>query len=1144
MEPVHSSKKAYPFRTAITASLAAITVDKENTEPYNNFKAPLSTSAKRYALGKGDEFPTDRRPQQRDLSEAEFSVIKAWFEASGIHIGAVAATEEQQYRAMRLLYTWRDCFALTVKDIKPTDLIEHSIDLVLDAKPVKGTLPKYTAQEREFANRIFPELEDAGIIVRRSSPWGARSKFPPKKKGSPILRVVHNFIPINRYTIKSAYPMHRLEEVLDTLIKDRFRAYFTSDASNGYWAIPMKAEDCNKTGFLTPNGQWVYKRMGQGLKGSPHTYAQFTDLVFGPLPRTESQKRLPTLIGNHGATAFSVFMDDHAAAADDYETLFEFLHTRYFPRVVFGPVYLSGEKTHVFADSLEMVGFQGNAEGLRPSIKHREKIINWPTPTNREELDAFLWLTPFLRIFIPGRAEHVLRLKEAYLELVAAEVKPKKAHDDETEECDKDPTKTEFTRAKKPTVRTRWVEKSTFDWTAKQQESFEAIKKAISENAMAGADPELQYHLVADASQRCIGGAIFQLKGVPAGTEASPKFQSNERIIMFLSFRLNDAETRYVNSERECLAIVRCLAEVRWLVIGSKYPVKIYTDHNALQPIFAKGQTEKGRISNWMDRLGEYDIEVHYRPSRDQHIGIADGLSRMPTRLTTIPKAEDADRIAMAAPEIQSLPRRMMVPVPDRLVRYKESPLYEHLIEYLQQGPMALEKLPRNRKRHIINKAKRYTLPEAQDMPNVLKYTEITGATSICLVEEEIPRMLSAAHEDHGHFGTELTLDFLVGRAYWPTRVKDVRDWCQGCYACQLRAKKPIQAEVQAIQKFEPLSMIGMDWLGPISPPCELTKAQYVLVMVDYFSRFVWAKAYVLHRGVEVCDMFENHLSPIFGYPKSVYSDNGSHFVNDELRRVFIDHGVTHFTGPITHPSSTGLLERAVQGIQSYLRTKALERMKIGAWSLDVRDAAFFQNTKTIRLHGYLPAELMLGFEPKLLHFDTDLVRLPQEPEDWAQELPAHQHQIYMALRDENKCLASEAASYRHYGSERRKRKARLPEPGDLVLVRHHAIDNQRGRKLEAKWLGPRLLTRLSASRLSGYVRELHGDGKEKKYHINDLLLYYERQNRATVAGATLEHNTRGTTPAITGGGGIRITPGGPGGRAVMLLSQADGCGL
>ena len=89
--------------------------------------------------------------------------------------------------------------------------------------------------------------------------------------------------------------------------------------------------------------------------------------------------------------------------------------------------------------------------------------------------------------------------------------------------------------------------------------------------------------------------------------------------------------------------------------------------------------------------------------------------------------------------------------------------------------------------------------------------------------------------------------------------------------------------------------------------------------------------------------------------------------------------------------------------------------------------------------------------------------------------------QIFSALRDENKRLSSEAASWSNYHAARNERKQRFPKPGDLVIVRNHAVDNQRGRKLEAKWLGPRLLTRVTAHGLSGYVRELHGSGQEKE---------------------------------------------------------------
>ena len=92
---------------------------------------------------------------------------------------------------------------------------------------------------------------------------------------------------------------------------------------------------------------------------------------------------------------------------------------------------------------------------------------------------------------------------------------------------------------------------------------FAAVKKAISDLVMAGSDPSLQYHLVMNASNTGLGGVLFQLQDVPVGTEATLTVRDNERIIMFMSFWLSDAETRYLNPERECYVIAHCLAKVR-----------------------------------------------------------------------------------------------------------------------------------------------------------------------------------------------------------------------------------------------------------------------------------------------------------------------------------------------------------------------------------------------------------------------------------------------------------------------------------------------------------------------------------------------------------------------------------------------------
>jgi hypothetical protein len=63
----------------------------------------------KYALGRGDVFPTERRPEVRELSQEGREVINEWFELSKITIGPKADTPARIEETKRLLYTWREC---------------------------------------------------------------------------------------------------------------------------------------------------------------------------------------------------------------------------------------------------------------------------------------------------------------------------------------------------------------------------------------------------------------------------------------------------------------------------------------------------------------------------------------------------------------------------------------------------------------------------------------------------------------------------------------------------------------------------------------------------------------------------------------------------------------------------------------------------------------------------------------------------------------------------------------------------------------------------------------------------------------------------------------------------------------------------
>ena len=51
-----------------------------------------------------------------------------------------------------------------MKDIQGTDLLEYSIDLMKNARPIKEKTPRYIAKKRDFINKIFPTKKDCDVV--------------------------------------------------------------------------------------------------------------------------------------------------------------------------------------------------------------------------------------------------------------------------------------------------------------------------------------------------------------------------------------------------------------------------------------------------------------------------------------------------------------------------------------------------------------------------------------------------------------------------------------------------------------------------------------------------------------------------------------------------------------------------------------------------------------------------------------------------------------------------------------------------------------------------------------------------------------------------------------------------------------------
>jgi len=138
-----------------------------------------------------------------------------------------------------------------------------------------------------------------------------------------------------------------------------------------------------------------------------------------------------------------------------------------------------------------------------------------------------------------------------------------------------------------------------------------------------------------------MGSVLFQLPKVPAKTNISVAMRKEIKLIVFISKWLVSAETRYWRTEREELAILESQGKVQWLIFGSPYTTKVYTDHSLLVGLLKKDDSNR-RIVKWQVTLSKYNIKYLRICGKENRL--ADGLSHMEaitSMITEVGKALD-----------------------------------------------------------------------------------------------------------------------------------------------------------------------------------------------------------------------------------------------------------------------------------------------------------------------------------------------------------------------------------------------------------------------------------------------------------------------------------------------------------------------